>query len=204
MDKKVLNERLNELIRQIRLNSKDAHFAEKLTDDLLSVHRQKLQTKSYVFDLGEELYKIERNSYYISKHEMGLLFHVYNSMDLVIPISHNSLYGFINKLIEEYYNEYDGLSQSDRDEYDSLLEASCVILSMPINIFMDVQFAIDIATQVVRKTGEMYEQALSAELIDETVEDDLAFKEHSLRLESVKETIVDAVTEVKQTLEQNE
>jgi hypothetical protein len=125
-------------------------------------------------------------------------------MDLVIPISHNSLYGFINKLIEEYYNEYDGLSQSDRDEYDSLLEASCVILSMPINIFMDVQFAIDIATQVVRKTGEMYEQALSAELIDETVEDDLAFKEHSLRLESVKETIVDAVTEVKQTLEQNE
>jgi hypothetical protein len=204
MDKKVLNERLNELIRQIRLNSKDAHFAEKLTDDLLSVHRQKLQTKSYVFDLGEELYKIERNSYYISKHERGLLFHVYNSMDLVIPISHNSLYGFINKLIEEYYNEYDGLSQSDRDEYDSLLEASCVILSMPINIFMDVQFAIDIATQVVRKTGEMYEQALSAELIDETVEDDLAFKEHSLRLESVKETIVDAVTEVKQTLEQNE
>lgn len=204
MDKKVLNERLNELIRQIRLNSKDAHFAEKLTDDLLSVHRQKLQTKSYIFDLGEELYKIERNSYYISKHERGLLFHVYNSMDLVIPISHNSLYGFINKLIEEYYNEYDGLSQSDRDEYDSLLEASCVILSMPINIFMDVQFAIDIATQVVRKTGEMYEQALGAELLDETVEDDLAFKEHSLRLESVKETIVDAFTEVKQTLEQNE
>jgi hypothetical protein len=204
MDKKVLNERLNELVRQIRLNSKDAHFAEKLTDDLLSVHRQKLQTKSYVFDLGEELYKIERNSYYISKHERGLLFHVYNSMDLVIPISHNSLYGFINKLIEEYYNEYDGLSQSDREEYDSLLEASCIILSMPINIFMDVQFAIDIATQVVRKTGEMYEQALGAELQDETIEEDLEFKEQALGLEEAKNTLVDAITEAKQKLEQNE
>ena len=82
MDNKVLNERLNELIRQIRLNSKDAHFAEKLTGDLLSVHRQKLAEKSYVFDLGAEQYKIEKGSFYIAKHDKGVLFHIYNSFKI--------------------------------------------------------------------------------------------------------------------------
>ena len=186
MDKKVLNERLNELIRQIRLNSKDAHFAEKLTNDLLSVHRQKLTEKSYVFDLGAELYKIEKGSFYISKHERGVLFHVYNSFDMVIPVSNNSLYGTLNAILEERNNEYDKMSDEDKQDHDTFVEVVGIILAMPLNILNDTEFAIDIATQVMKRTNEMYEKAINTELQGETVERDADFKQMILATEELK------------------
>lgn len=189
MDKKVLNERLNELIRQIRLNSKDAHFAEKLTNDLLSVHRQKLTEKSYVFDLGPELYKIEKGSFYISKHEKGVLFHVYNSFDMVIPVSNNSLYGTLNAILEERNNEYDKMSDEDKQDHDTFVEVVGIILAMPLNILNDTEFAIDIATQVMKRTNEMYEKAINTELQSETVELDADFKQMILATEELKDVL---------------
>lgn len=197
MDKKVLNERLNELIRQIRLNSKDAHFAEKLTNDLLSVHRQKLTEKSYVFDLGPELYKIEKGSFYISKHEKGVLFHVYNSFDMVIPVSNNSLYGTLNAILEERNNEYDKMSDEDKQDHDTFVEVVGIILAMPLNILNDTEFAIDIATQVMKRTNEMYEKAINTELQSETVELDADFKQMILATEELK----DVLSEEAETIE---
>lgn len=189
MDKKVLNERLNELIRQIRLNSKDAHFAEKLTDDLLSVHRQKLSEKSYVFDLGAELYKIEKGSFYLAKHEKGVLFHIYNSFDMVIPISNNSLYGTIAAILEERMSEYEKMSDADKQDHDTFVEVVGIILAMPLNILNDTEFAIDIATQVMKRTNEIYEKAINSELQDETVERDADFKQMILATEELKDVL---------------
>lgn len=189
MDKKVLNERLNELIRQIRLNSKDAHFAEKLTDDLLSVHRQKLLEKNYVFDLGAELYKIERGSFYLAKHEKGVLFHIYNSFDMVIPISNNSLYGTLSAILEERMNEYEKMSDADKQDHDTFVEVVGIILAMPLNILNDTEFAIDIATQVMKRTNEIYEKAINSELQDETVERDADFKQMILATEELKDVL---------------
>lgn len=193
MDKKVLNERLNELIRQIRLNSKDAHFAEKLTGDLLSVHRQKLSEKSYVFDLGPEQYKIERGSFYLAKHEKGVLFHIYNSFDMVIPISNNSLYGTLAAILEERVNEYEKMSDADKQDHDTFVEVVGIILAMPLNILNDTEFAIDIATQVMKRTNELYEKAINASLQPEDAEKDAEFMEATLNAEALKEHIVDGM-----------
>lgn len=197
MDKKVLNERLNELIRQIKLNSKDAHFAEKLTDDLLTVHRQKLHEKSYVFNLGAELYKIERNSFYMSKHERGILFHVYNSFDMVIPVSYTSLYQTLSALLDEHENSYNDFSDEDKADHDTLVEVVGIILAMPLNIFSDTAFAIDIATQVMKRTNELYEQAINTELQAETVEQDERFKQMILATDELKGTISESVEAIK-------
>lgn len=193
MDKKVLNERLNELIRQIRLNSKDARFAEKLTEDLLSVHRQKLSEKSYVFDIGAEQYKIERNSFYIAKHEKGVLFHIYNSFDLVVPISNNALYATLIALLEEHYNEYESFSDEDKLDHDTYIDAVGVILAMPLTILTDTEFAINIATQVVQRMDFKVRQALEANLQDETIEQDAMFRDKALGAEVLKENIVEGM-----------
>lgn len=193
MDKKVLNERLNELIRQIRLNSKDAHFAEKLTDDLLSVHRQKLSEKSYVFDLGAELYKIEKGSFYLAKHEKGVLFHIYNSFDMVIPISNNSLYGTLAAILEERMSEYEKMSDADKQDHDTFVEVVGIILAMPLNILTDTEFAIDIATQVLKRTNELYENAINASLQPEDAEKDAEFMETALNAEALKEHITEGM-----------
>lgn len=200
MDKKVLNERLNELIRQIRLNSKDAHFAEKLTDDLLSVHRQKLSEKKYVFDLGAELYKIEKGSFYLAKHEKGVLFHIYNSFDMVIPISNNSLYGTLAAILEERMNEYEKMSDADKQDHDTFIEVVGIILAMPLNILTDTEFAIDIATQVMKRTNELYEKAINAELQPETVEQDVNFMQMAHATEELKVTLAESIEAVRDKL----
>lgn len=193
MDKKVLNERLNELIRQIRLNSKDAHFAEKLTEDLLSVHRQKLSEKSYVFDLGAEQYKIEKGSFYLAKHDKGVLFHIYNSFDLVVPISNNSLYGTLVAILEEHNNEYESFTDEEKLDHDTFIEVVGIILAMPLNILNDTEFAIDIATQVMKRTNELYEKAISTNLQPEDAERDAEFRDTTLNAEALKEHIVDGM-----------
>lgn len=193
MDKKVLNERLNELIRQIRLNSKDAHFAEKLTDDLLSVHRQKLSEKNYVFDLGSELHKIEKGSFYMAKHEKGVLFHIYNSFDLVVPVSSNSLYTTLVAILDEHNNEYENMSDEDKQNHDTFIEVIGIILAMPLNILNDTEFAIDIATQVMKRTNELYEKAINASLQPEDAEKDAEFMETALNAESIKEHITEGM-----------
>lgn len=202
MDKKVLNERLNELIRQIRLNSKDAHFAEKLTDDLLSVHRQKLSEKSYVFDIGAEQYKIERNSFYIAKHEKGVLFHIYNSFDLVVPVSNNALYATLIAILEEHNNEYESFTDEEKLDHDTYIEAIGIILAMPLTIFTDTEFAINIATQVIQRMDLKVRQAMEVALQDETVEQDAIFKDAVLGFESLKESISEGVEALSK--EQNE
>lgn len=200
MDKKVLNERLNELIRQIRLNSKDAHFAEKLTDDLLSVHRQKLSEKKYVFDLGAELYKIEKGSFYLAKHEKGVLFHIYNSFDMVIPISNNSLHRTLDAILEERMNEYEKMSDADKQDHDTFIEVVGIILAMPLNILTDTEFAIDIATQVMKRTNELYEKAINAELQPETVEQDVNFMQMAHATEELKVTLAESIEAVRDKL----
>jgi hypothetical protein len=193
MDNKVLNERLNELIRQIRLNSKDAHFAEKLTGDLLSVHRQKLSEKSYVFNLGAEQYKIEKGSFYIAKHDKGVLFHIYNSFDMVVPVSSNSLYRTLATILEEHNNEYDNMSDEDKLDHDTFIEVVGIIMAMPLNILNDTEFAIDIATQVMKRTNELYEKAISTNLQPEDAERDAEFRDITLNAEALKEHIVDGM-----------
>lgn len=202
MDKKVLNERLNELIRQIRLNSKDAHFAEKLTEDLLSVHRQKLSEKSYVFDIGAEQYKVERNSFYIAKHEKGVLFHIYNSFDLVVPVSNNALYATLIAILEEHNNEYESFTDEEKLDHDTYIEAIGIILAMPLTIFTDTEFAINIATQVIQRMDLKVRQAMEVALQDETVEQDAIFKDAVLGFESLKESISEGVDALSK--EQNE
>lgn len=200
MDKKVLNERLNELIRQIKLNSKDAHFAEKLTYDLLHVHREKLQEKTYVFELGQELYKVENGHFYISRHERGILFHIYNSYDIVVPISHSCLYSTLLSVLNERELEYESLSEEDKKDSDTFLEVVGIILAMPLNIFNDTEFAIDIATQVLKRTNELYEKAANAELQDEDLYKDEEFVEMTLDAENIKNTIIDGMESIKDTV----
>ena len=54
MDKKILKERLDDLVNQIKTNSKDAHFAKKLIDDLLSVKGQ-MMVEPTELDCGKKV-----------------------------------------------------------------------------------------------------------------------------------------------------
>ena len=200
MDKKILNERLNELLRQIKLNSKDAHFAEKLTDDLLTVHRQKLHEKSYVFNLGEELYKIERNSFYMAKHERGVLFHIYNSFDMVIPISNNSLFSTLSAVLDEHMNEYENMTDEEKLDHDTFVETIGILLAMPLTLFADTEFAINVATQVIQRMDQLVRAANEQPLQDETVEDDAEFRERAIIAEEAKGYILESLESVKDKL----
>jgi hypothetical protein len=197
MDKKVLNERLNELIRQIKLNSKDSHFAEKLTDDLLSVHRQKLSEKKYVFDVGDETYRIEKSHYYLANHERGIIFHIYNAFDLVITPSSNSLYGTLRQMLIEHQDNYELFSDEEKSNYDTFLDAATIVLTLPLNAFIDVEHTLDLATYAIQQTEALYQKAIDTNLQPETIDKDIEFKDYVLRRDELTQEIDEDVKAIR-------
>jgi hypothetical protein len=64
---------------------------------------------------------------------------------------------------------------------------------MPLNILNDTEFAIDIATQVMKRTNELYEKAINASLQPEDAEKDAEFMETTLNAEALKEHITEGM-----------
>lgn len=193
MDKNQLNARLAEIIKQIKSNSKDSRFAEKLMEDFRSVHRKKCEVKLVCFDIGEELYRIEKNNYYVAKHERGVLFHIYNSFDLVVPVGNNSLYGTLAALLDEHKEKYNSFSEEEKLNYDTYLEVASIILALPLNAFSDIEFAINIATQIIKHTEEKYLEAISKAQQEETVDEDATFRDTSIASEDASNHIEEAL-----------
>lgn len=193
MDKSQLNARLAEIIKQIKSNSKDPRFAEKLMDDFRYVHRKKCEVKPVCFDIGDELYRIEKNNYYVAKHERGVLFHIYNSFDLVVTVGNNSLYGTLAALLDEHKEKYNSFSEEEKLNYDTYLEVASIILALPLNAFSDIEFAINMATQVIKHTEEKYIEAINKAQQKETVEEDAKFRDAAIASEAASNQIEEAL-----------
>ena len=92
MEREALKEKLSEIKKKIKANSKEAKFANQLVEELLLTQRMIDKEPLHTHDLGAEIDRLEGETFYIAKHEKGVLYHVYNSFDLVVQPSHLALY----------------------------------------------------------------------------------------------------------------
>lgn len=113
MDKR-LKEKLSERISQLKAISKDAHFAEKLIDDILSLKGQidVEPTELYVrcSDVVR-VYNDDSQAYRIKRCKNGILFEAIGTMSTFIPVSHSTLYQVLNQVL----NEVDARDTFDAD-----------------------------------------------------------------------------------------
>lgn len=185
MDKKVLKERLDDLVAQIKLNSKDAHFADKLIGDVLSVKGQ-MMVEPLVLDCGKEQDEWKGETFCITLTNKGVLYHEYGGYSVFVTPNNEALYDVLVDLVinKDEYAELDG---EQKESFESLLTIIAYNLSLPRISFMDKDFPQEIAIQTITFIRNMYDNLMNNELQEETVEEDNQFREATLALENLKD-----------------
>lgn len=136
--------------------------------------------------LGKELARFEGKTFYLAEHEFGVLYHVYNSMDLIIRPSQRSTYETLVDLIhnQEYINSLVG---EERDMYESYIVAITYNLNAPLVAFCDDEFMFNSATNIIHLIEKLQKRAEEAELQEETPKENEEFKQATVALETLQE-----------------
>ena len=189
MDKKILKERLDDLVKQIKVNSKDAHFADKLIGDLLSVKGQ-MGVEPIALDCGKEVDEWRGETFRITLTDRGVLYHEYGGYSVFVTPNNIALYDVLADLVENK-EEYAELEGEKKENFESLLAIIAYNVSLPRIAFMDKDFPQEIAIKTIEFLRNMYEGLMNKELQDETPKEDAEFKEATLALEDLKEAAKD-------------
>lgn len=190
MERSELKEKLSELKKKIKANSKEAKFASQLVEELLLTQRMIDKEPLHTYDLGAEIDRLEGQTFYIAKHEKGALYHVYNSYDLVVQPSQLALYETLVSLVENK-EENAKLVGEEKENFENYMSVVSYVLSTPAYALSDAELSVEIATVIVKHLNKVYEKLMNQPLQEETPKEDQEFKEATLAVEEVKEALKD-------------
>ena len=139
--------------------------------------------------LGKELGRFEGSTFYIAEYEYGILFHVYNSMDLIVRPGQSSCYEMLADFVrnKEVYEKLEG---KEKEMFYLNLSAITYILTSPLYAFSSAEFTYELATCIVTNLEKAISKSLNdVEIQEETPEENKAFKEAVIGMETIKDTI---------------
>ena len=190
MERSELKEKLSELKKKIKANSKEAKFATQLVEELLLTQRMIDKEPLHTYDLGAEIDRLEGQTFYIAKHEKGALYHVYNSYDLVVQPSQLALYDTLVSLVENKEANAK-LVGEEKENFENYMNIVSYVLSVPAYALGNGKLSVEIATLVVKHMNETFKKLMNQPLQEETPKEDQEFKEATLAVEEVKEALKD-------------
>lgn len=193
--KKQILKRINEIKKQIKTNSKDAHFAETLCDELVQKVKE-WKHEPTELDCGKAIDTLEGNTFKIVKTDLGVLYHAYSGYNIFATPQNVALYQSLCDLIDNK-KQYDELSDELKETFELHVSAMTYVLNIPLFAFQDLEYTYSLAENVIKYLNRAVENALNQPLQEETPELNAEFKEATLAMEEVKETLDEAVKEIK-------
>lgn len=191
-----LHEKIRSLKKQIETNSKDAHFAKVLVDELLSTKAQ-LCIEPIELNVGKKVDEFKGETFTIVKTDRGCLYHEYGGYNIFVTPNQTALYTTLVDYVDNK-DTYFELKGEEKEIFELNMSAIAYCLSVPKFCFSDVEFTYDIATKVIQFLTKSYEKAMEEPLQEETIEEDEQFKEATLGLENIKEEIKNIEKEKKE------
>lgn len=188
MEKKEIKAKIDDIKAQIKANSKDAHFAEKLIGDLLSLKGQYEHQPTMVNVAMDDITgTLEGNTFTIYKTKSGDTgFHLKGGYDLVVKPTVESLNKSLASFID-YKDEVEKLTEDEREWYENDLIASQFCLTIPIYAFADLDFKYKVANMFADYMLKVQTDLLdNVELQEETPEENKRFEEATKGLEELK------------------
>lgn len=189
MEKELLKSKLNELKTKIKTNSKDAHFAETLLDELLSIKGQiDVEPTLVHVPLSDVDRELDGETFTMAVLKNGdAVYHVRGGYTL---IADGSRMFALAQMIKDYVDSKDllgELTDEEREMYELDMSASTYVLNLPMYAFTDQDFKYDIATMCIKWLRESYDKALEEPLQEEDKELDDSFEDAAVALEDIKD-----------------
>ena len=188
MEKKEIKAKIDDIKAQIKANSKDAHFAEKLIGDLLSLKGQYEHQPTMVHvAMDDILGTLEGNTFTIYKTKSGDTgFHLKAGYDIVVRPTVESLNKSLASFVD-YQKDIEKLSEEEQEYYKSDLLATQFCLTIPMYAFADLDFKYKIANMFADYMLKAQTDLLdNVELQEETPEENKRFEEAAKGLEEIK------------------
>lgn len=188
MDRNEIKAKIEEVKAQLKSNSKDAHFAEKLIGDLLSLKGQYEHQPTMVHvAMDDILGTLEGNTFTIYKTKSGDTgFHLKAGYDIVVRPTVESMNQSLATFVD-YQKEMDSLSEKEREWYEQDLIATQFCLTIPMYAFADMDFKYKVANMFADYMLEIQNKLLdNVVLQDETPEENKAFEQATMGLETIK------------------
>lgn len=178
MNKEDLKKRLEETKAKIKSNSKDAHFADALISDLLSLKGQLEHEPTLVHIAIDDI----ADSFDGEHFEMAVTKDgtaIYRTRGGYTLIADPRIVG-LNATIQGFIaisKPGAPIPDDEKELLDLELNANAHVLNIPMIAFGDSAFKFDLATMVVKYLRETYENAINAPLQEEDKEADRVYEE---------------------------
>lgn len=182
MDKKAIKKELDEALIQLKNNSKDAKFADRLIDKAMSLKGQ-LDVVEMEFGIPESdvLKRYNFNSFELVKCKGGIVFHVFGGYISYTTMQMVSLYEHLNTVLEMY----DSLADADEIQKkvtDAVMNATFIDMQIPILIGTSDDFLFDFAELYCKKLQDLQDKMINSELQEETHEENAKFENETQML----------------------
>lgn len=191
MGKDTLKNKLNEVRAKIKTNSKDAHFADTLLDELLSIKGQIDVEPTLVYLKTSDIAKeIDGETFTMAIMKNGdAVYHVKGGYTIVADGTR--MFG-LAQTIKDYVENKElvpTLTNEERELYDLDLSATTYVLNVPMFAFSDQDLKFDIATMCLKWINDTYDKYINEPLQEETPELDAEFEDAAIALETIKDEL---------------
>lgn len=191
MGKDTLKNKLNEVRAKIKSNSKDAHFADTLLDELLSIKGQIDVEPTLVYLKTSDIAKeIDGETFTMAIMKNGdAVYHVKGGYTIVADGTR--MFG-LAQTIKDYVENKElvpTLTKEERELYDIDLSATTYVLNVPMFAFSDQDLKFDIATMCLKWINDTYDKYINEPLQEETPELDAEFEDAAIALETIKDEL---------------
>ena len=192
MDKKELQKELADIKAKIKANSTDAHFADTLIAELLSIKGQIDHEPTIVhIPLSDVDDKLEGETFAIYSLKSGdVAYHLKGGYTLIASNRFFSLNDALRGYVANQHIIDTELNAEDKELYENDLWASTYLLNLPTIAFGDLEFKYKIVNRIIEYLEELQNKLLvDAELQDETPKENKEFEDATMALENLKSEI---------------
>lgn len=146
---------------------------------------QKAGTASPIPELGKCLARLDGDTFSLVEYEDGIMFHSYNSMDLIIRPGVTSAFDTLSYIIRKSV-EYASMDEEERKDFDFLVQGITYVLRCPTVAFIDADFTFDLTKCIMDNMTRLTKAALNRPLAEEDKERDEVFKQAMIAMDEVR------------------
>lgn len=198
--KEEIRKKIDEVKNLIKTNSKNAHHAEKLIDELLSLDREKRHEATLVHIPMDNVSKtFKGDTFELCYTKQGeAVYRTFGGYTIIC----SSMFNALNATIENAIDYLNGEIQEElTDEQKLLIEdditATSWVLNLPLHACSDLEFKYDLTNKFIEFITKLQEKSNTDELQEETYEQDAQFKDAMIGMENVNEIIGEEVEKIK-------
>lgn len=179
--------RIEEIKKHLLTNSKDQHFTEELLNELTLNIKRSLH-EPVLIDAGKEVDSLKGDTFELVKTNKGVYYHTYGGYTIFVTPNNQALYELLVDYIDnkELYNKLEG---DEKTNFELTMSAVTFCLNTPLIVFSNAELTYDIATLIVQHLQKVEKEAFGAELQEETVTEDVVFKDAMLAMEGIKQIV---------------